>query len=76
MTDKMLKKNTSKGKIYERLMDLFLTVQEKNDKLPALSDVEKVKFEHDIAVDHLYYSSKIEGTTLGKTRLDKAINAA
>jgi hypothetical protein len=76
MISKNLKNNTSNKKVYDRLMDTFLNVQKTNDKLPALSDVEKISFEQDIAIKHLYYSSKIEGTNLGETRLAKAINAA
>jgi hypothetical protein len=41
--------------------------------LPPMSDLQKAKMEQGMAIDHLYYSSKIEGTHLTKKRIDKAI---
>jgi hypothetical protein len=54
----------------------FINVQNEVQKLPQLSDVENVKFEHDTAISHLYFSSKIEGSHLNEKRLNKAIHAA
>lgn len=51
----------------------LVDLQIKIEKLPPLSSVEKVKLEQSIAIDQLYYSSKIEGTTLTKEMIDKAI---
>ena len=67
--------NSNQEKIHhDELIAEFMSIQKDVEKLPPFSDVEKVKFEHEIAIDHLYYSSKIEGTNLGKTRLSQAIN--
>lgn len=56
------------------LLAAFVAVERELSILPQLSDLERVKFEQDIDVSHLYYSSKIEGTTLTRQRLDDAIN--
>jgi hypothetical protein len=54
----------------KRLVGLQLEVE----KLPPLSDVEKAKFEQSLAIDQLYYSSKLEGSDLTKKMIDKAIH--
>lgn len=53
----------------------FMHVETEVNNLPQLSPVEKVQFDHDIAISHLYYSSKIEGSNLDQNRLDQAIHA-
>jgi len=58
-----------------KLVDAFVHMEEALNGLPELSDVEKVQLEQEIAISHLYHSSKIEGTTLNEERLEKAINA-
>lgn len=58
-----------------KLIDSFIDAQQTVEGLPELSAVERVQFEQDIAISHLYHSSKIEGTTLTSERLEKAINA-
>ncbi len=55
-----------------KLVDLKL----KADKLPDLSPVEKTKFDQMLAINQLYYSSKLEGSNLTKIGLDKAIHGA
>jgi hypothetical protein len=57
------------------LLDDFILTQRSVNSLPDLSPVEKVQLEQDIAISHLYNSSKIEGTSLNTERLSKAINA-
>jgi hypothetical protein len=57
------------------LLDEFITTEQEVKKLRQLSDVERVQFEQDIAVSHLYHSSKIEGSQLNQERLNKAIHA-
>jgi hypothetical protein len=54
----------------ERLVDLQLQARE----LPQLSAVEKAKFDHSLAIDQLYYSSKLEGSALTREMIDKAIH--
>jgi len=43
-------------------------------KLPPLSPVQKAKLDNARAIDHLYYSSKIEGSNLTDRRLEMAIH--
>ncbi len=58
------------------LIDRFINVQNAVNKLPEFSAVERAKFEHSVAIDHLYNSSKIEGSHLNESgRIEKAIHA-
>lgn len=57
------------------ILTQFIDTQSEVAKLPQLSPVEKVQFEQELAIDHLYYSSKIEGSNLSQKRLTKAIHA-
>ncbi len=52
----------------------LVTLEQGLKSLPPMSDLQKVKMEQGMAIDHLYYSSKIEGTHLTKERIDKAIH--
>ena len=54
----------------QKLVDLQLKACE----LPQLSVVEKAKFDQSLAIDQLYYSSKLEGSALTKEMIDKAIH--
>lgn len=44
------------------------------NKLPPLSTLEKTKLENNRALEHLYYSSKLEGTQLTQKRIERAIH--
>lgn len=59
-----------------QILNEFIATQSEIETLPQLSPVEKVQFEHDISIGHLYYSSKIEGSNLDSKRLNEAIHAA
>lgn len=59
----------------ENLVEEFISVEEEVKSLPVLSGVEKVQFDHQINISHLYNSSKIEGVQLNEERLNKAILA-
>ncbi len=65
-TIKSLKNNN----LLKKLVDLQIEAQ----ALPKLSHVEKAKFEQQLAIDQLYYSSKLEGSTLTNEMIDKAIH--
>lgn len=52
------------------LADLQLKVK----SLPPLSGPEKAKFDNALAIDQLYYSSKVEGTTLTDAMIEHAIH--
>ena len=56
-------------------VDTFIVTEQSLQGLPELSSVERNTFEHDIARSHLYHSSKIEGSSLNRERIEKAINA-
>ncbi|MDP1688603.1 MAG: hypothetical protein Q8L47_00530 [bacterium] len=62
---KITKRKTS----LERLLDLQLESQ----KLPQLSPVEKAKLEQAFAIEQLYNSSKLEGSSLTTKMIDRAI---
>lgn len=71
----MLKKAMSKNtQSTDKLLAKLLAKQESIKKLPALDDLEQAELDHTIALDHLYYSSKIEGTNLTKKQIDKAVH--
>ena len=65
-----MKKTAKKIDLMSKLIDLKLEAE----KLPRLSDVEKAKFDHSLAIDQLYYSSKLEGSHLTKKGLEEAIH--
>jgi hypothetical protein len=54
----------------KKLVNLQLEVE----TLPPLTSVEKAKFEQSLAIDQLYYSSKLEGSELTTKMIDKAIH--
>ncbi|MGD0778772.1 MAG: hypothetical protein ABSC05_38835 [Candidatus Solibacter sp.] len=59
----------------ENQIETLVTLQLETRSLPSLPDLEKAKFDHSLAIDQLYYSSKLEGSSLTKNMIDKAINA-
>jgi hypothetical protein len=63
------RKIIKQDKVLERLVDLQLQAE----KLPRLSDVEKAKFDQNLALDQLYYSSKLEGSNLTREMMEDAI---
>lgn len=63
------RKPTKKPNLLQKLVDLHL----KADQLPALSHLEKAKLDHALALDQLYYSSRVEGTVLTKEIIEKAV---
>lgn len=67
----------TKKKISESLGDILsglVDIQTSIEKFPVLSAVEKAKLEQSIAIDQLYYSSKLEGTNLTEKMIDKVIH--
>lgn len=57
------------------VLNEFIDTQKEVDTLPQFSAVEKVQFDNEISISHLYYSSKIEGSNLEEKSLNKAIHA-
>lgn len=67
-------KKIKKEMPFEKVLDALIITQRELGKLPQLSPLDKAKFDHSIAIEHLYYSSKIEGTHLTDKKIEKAIN--
>ncbi len=57
-----------------QLVDKLIKEQAKLNTLPPLNELEKAKFEHSIDIDHLYFSSKLEGSNLTKKQIDQAVH--
>ena len=57
----------------DRALDQLVDLQLKAEKLPRLSDLEKTKFDNNLALDQLYYSSKFEGSKLTRNMMEEAI---
>lgn len=61
-------KTIQRRDLLERIVALKFT----SEDLPALPPNEQVKLEHDIAVDHLYNSSALEGSRLSDDQIRSA----
>jgi hypothetical protein len=61
---------------FDLLVSQLIDTQEELNSLPQLSGLERAKLEQDIAIEHLYYSSKIEGTNLTEPQIQKAIHSS
>ena len=71
MKDIMKKKTESKN--LNNILEKLIEAENRLNKLPSLSEVEKAKLELSRDTEHLYYSSKIEGTALTQKRIEKAV---
>jgi hypothetical protein len=60
----------------DKEMELLVKLQRETEKMPPLSELEQAKFEHSLAIDQLFYSSKLEGIELTKQMIDTAIYGA
>jgi Fic family protein len=58
------------------LVDKFIRQEDKLNTLPPLSELERAQFEHSIDIEHLYFSSKIEGSNLTKKQIDQAVHGS
>ena len=71
----MKKKQVHKlGKSSKALIQKVVSIQEQLKKLPELPQVEKAKFNQEISINHLYYSSKLEGTRLTEKQIKRAVH--
>ena len=61
---------------FDKEMELLVKLQRETEKMPQLSELEQAKFEHSLAIDQLFYSSKLEGIELTKQMIDTAIYGA
>jgi hypothetical protein len=61
---------------FDKEMELLVKLQRETEKMPPLSELEQAKFEHSLAIDQLFYSSKLEGIELTKQMIDTAIYGA
>ena len=64
------RKTIKKENLFKKLLDLQL----ESRKLPQLSSVERAKLDQAFAIEQLYYSSKLEGTSLTTEMIDRAIH--
>ncbi len=69
-----MKKKQGKTSAFVRCIDQLIQVEEEVKQLPALSAVHSAQLNNEIAIEHLYYSSKIEGSNLTDARIEKAIH--
>ena len=51
----------------------LVDLQIEADRLPKISSIEKAKFDQNLAIDQLYYSSKLEGSNLTTSDLQKVM---
>jgi len=58
------------------IISRLVEVRSDLNKLPPLSATDKVKLDHNRDIDHLYYSSKLEGTMLSHERLNHAVHGS
>ena len=58
----------------DSIIDQYLKGEKRLASLPPLSVAEKVGLEQSIDIEHLYFSSKIEGTNLTKRQIEEAIH--
>ena len=66
---KIIKSTKAKSPL-EKLVELQLKAR----NLPSLSHIEKAKLDQSLALDQLYYSTKVEGSNLTKEMIDRAIH--
>ncbi len=66
----MKKTNKNKKSILSNIVEL----KKKIEKLPPLSVLERAKLENSIAIEQLYYSSKLEGSNLTHKMISSAIH--
>jgi len=58
----------------DHLLSDLAEIQIRVNALPPLSDVEKAKLDNALAIEQLYNSSKVEGTTLTNAMIERAIH--
>ena len=63
------KTTDSRRKINERAVDNLVDLEKQNASLPDLPPVERIKLEYDTSLEHLYYSSALEGSVLNLEQL-------
>ncbi len=69
----MVRKIIQKKLDFESLLTHLVATEKTLQNLPELSELEKAKLEHARSIEHLYHSTKIEGTELTKERIDRAV---
>lgn len=64
------KKKNTEHNVIDQLVELQIGLE----KLPALSELDRAKFDQAFAIDQLYYSNKLEGTLLTSEDINAAIH--
>jgi len=73
-TKKKSNKKPRKAETSKVLLTKLFKLRAKVNKLPKLSAVERVAFDHNVDIHHLYNSSKVEGTILTSQQIQNAIH--
>lgn len=58
------------NKVISKLVEEVVDLECRVDAIPRLPPNEEAKIENDMAIDHLYFSSALEGTRLNKEQLN------
>lgn len=75
MTKRLISRRLHSEPTVDQLVSTLLETEERLGQLPPLSALEKATLDNEVAIEHLYYSSKIEGTTLTEPGIKQAIHA-
>lgn len=62
------------NKKMKSIVSNIVEFKKKIEKLPPLSVLERAKLENSIAIEQLYYSSKLEGSNLTHKMISSAIH--
>ncbi|MEJ0053261.1 MAG: hypothetical protein WDN10_00840 [bacterium] len=57
----------------DALISKLVQLEIEISKLPRLSPLEQAKLNNGRAIEHLYYSSKLEGSSLSEKKIEHAI---
>ena len=71
-----MRKDHRRSSGLDAILKKLVEVDSEMQVLPPLSALDKVKLEHERDIEHLYFSSKLEGATLTYERLHRAILGA
>ncbi len=68
-----MKKTGTKISRSDKLLTKVVAIESAIHNLPPLSELDRAQLENSRAIEHLYYSSKLEGSQLTQQRIDRAI---
>ncbi len=74
LKNKVNKMSEKKDRSLSRIFDDLLHEERSIRNARPLTEIEKAKFEQEIAIEQLYYSSKLEGSHLTSDAIAQAIH--